>query len=331
MTRSPRSLRGTLCALLLSALAACTTTAPPPTEGAEAATAPRAAPEPTVSAVVPSSPADAQSEPPVPATPETRPAGTAIGDLLVAPTRIVFEGSKRTAEVTLVNVGTSRGTYRISMIDYQMDPSGKLQEIDPEANPSSASRLVRYSPRQVTLEPNYMQTIRILLRKPSDLPPGEYRSHMLFRSIPEPTPAPDPAERPQEGLSIELTPIFGISIPLIIRHGEVGADAEIEDLTLVPDSVASVVKAVSLTLVRKGAKSVFGRLRVTFRPESGGAATVVGLMNGVAVYPPLERRQVTIPIEGEAAPLGPGVLVVTYSDLEGDEERVYAEATARVP
>lgn len=332
-----------LAASLLVGCATATSTAPqapatersvPPTESqsSQPSSIPPRPAEPSVSQVVPSAQeTDVESAAPVPAPPESRPTGAAIGDVLVAPTRIVFEGPKRAAEVTLVNVGQSRGTYRITLIDYRMSESGQLEEIDPESNQFSASRLVRFSPRQVTLEPNYMQTVRILLRKPADLPPGEYRSHLLFRSIPEPRPAPDPTQqKPQEGISIELTPIFGISIPLIVRHGELGSEADIENVSVRPPSAGSP-GSVLVTVVRKGARSVYGRLRVSFRPDGTGESKVLAVMNGIAVYPPLDRRQVTIPIEGEAAPLPPGQITVTYSDLEGENERVYAEATARVP
>src|ERR1700737_1174027 len=40
--------------------------------------------------------------------------GPGIGDLLVAPTRLIFEGRTRAAELTLINIGRQTATYRIS-------------------------------------------------------------------------------------------------------------------------------------------------------------------------------------------------------------------------
>ena len=38
--------------------------------------------------------------------------------------------------------------------------------------------MIRYAPRRVTVPPGGSQQIRILLRRPRDLEPGEYRSHL---------------------------------------------------------------------------------------------------------------------------------------------------------
>jgi hypothetical protein len=119
------------------------------------------------------------------------------GDLLVAPTRVVLEGRQRTAEVTLVNTGSATATYRISFVNLRMNEQGGTTEIEASsARPGEqfAEPLVRYSPRQVTLEPQVAQTVRMQLRLPSDLPPGEYRSHLLFRAIPPVEPARSPTE-----------------------------------------------------------------------------------------------------------------------------------------
>ena len=99
---------------------------------------------------------------------------------------------------------------------------------------ASASRtLIRYSPRQVTLEPRVAQTVRVQLRLPADLPPGEYRSHLLFRAVPSAEAAP-PTTSPAAELSIQLTAIYGISIPVIVRHGETSVTTTLSELDLVP-------------------------------------------------------------------------------------------------
>ena len=47
-----------------------------------------------------------------------------IGDLLVAPTRVVFDGRKRSAELNLANIGQARATYRVSLVRMEMDEIG---------------------------------------------------------------------------------------------------------------------------------------------------------------------------------------------------------------
>ena len=67
-----------------------------------------------------------------PAAEPTKPAlpgSGGAGDLLVAPTRVVLEGTKRGAELTLLNVGAKPATYRISFLEMEMTPEGELKEL----------------------------------------------------------------------------------------------------------------------------------------------------------------------------------------------------------
>ena len=125
------------------------------------------------------------------------------GDLLVAPTRVVFEARRRSAEVTLVNIGTDTATYRISFVHQRMKPDGSLEAVDtPGPGEAFADDLVRFSPRQVTLEPRVAQTVRMQLRIPAGLTAGEYRSHLLFRAIPPPPPPRTPRPPLQPGSAL---------------------------------------------------------------------------------------------------------------------------------
>ena len=96
------------------------------------------------------------------------------GDLVVSPTRVVLEGRTRSAQLGLVNKGSTTATYRITVVNMHMDESGAIKEVaKPVDGQQFADDLFRYSPRQVTLEPGASQAIRLLLRKPKDLADGE--------------------------------------------------------------------------------------------------------------------------------------------------------------
>ena len=175
------------------------------------------------------------------------------GDLLVAPTRVVFEGRQRTAEITLVNTAATAATYRITLVHLRMDEMGGTQEIEAgDTGPGElfADDLIRYSPRQVTLEPRMAQTVRLQLRLPADLAAGEYRSHLLFRAVPAVEPAATAPREPATGLSIQLTPVYGVAIPLIVRHGETSAKAALSGLELVPPAGNGALPALRCRISR---------------------------------------------------------------------------------
>ena len=63
-----------------------------------------------------------------------------IGDLLVAPTRIVLDGRKG-AEVILNNIGDEPATYRVSVEFRRMTPDGGLVDVaEPTRRRTSAPR-----------------------------------------------------------------------------------------------------------------------------------------------------------------------------------------------
>ena len=254
------------------------------------------------------------------------------GDLLVAPTRIVLEGRQRTAEVTLVNTGSARATYRISFVNLRMNELGGTSEIEASgARPGEqfADQLVRYSPRQVTLEPQVAQTVRMQLRLPADLPPGEYRSHLLFRAIPPVEAAKGPAEGDSE-FSVQLTAIYGISIPVIVRHGETSATATLSDLELVASDPAESAPTLRFRIHRTGDRSLYGNLTATYYPP-GGQPVVVGMANGVAIYTPNPTRSAGIQLHvPPGIALRKGRIHLAFTRQEKGNETI-AEADLPVP
>jgi P pilus assembly chaperone PapD len=236
-----------------------------------------------------------------------------LGSLLVAPTRVVFGGARRAAEISLINTGSRAATYRISLIRLRMNERGDVQEIeDGQPGERFADALVRFSPQQVTLEPRVAQTVRLSLRKPADLEAGEYRSHLLFRELPH-ADAPVEESKP-EGVSLRLVPIFGVSIPVIVRHGALTSLLILEDSKLVES--ASGEKVLQVTLQRQGDSSVCGNLEVAYLPARGGRVEV-GRVDGVAVYTPNPSRLIRIPLRRlEAGVLGRGRLVVTFTTTD---------------
>ena len=62
-----------------------------------------------------------------------------IGDLLVAPTRVVLNGS-RGSEIILNNIGEDVATYRVSVELRRMTPDGMLNDV---ADPSAAEQLAQ--------------------------------------------------------------------------------------------------------------------------------------------------------------------------------------------
>ena len=256
------------------------------------------------------------------------------GDLMVTPTRVVFEGRTRTAEIALIHRGTKTATYRLSFQNMRMNENGNLEPIkNPGPGDRIAENMIRYSPRQVVLKPGAPQTIRLLLRKPHDLPQGEYRSHLLMRALPPKdagTNIEQRQRRPGE-ISVQLTMIYGVSIPVIVRNGNLSAKADLSDLAVVPPRSTDDGPGLALHIHRTGDKSIYGDFEVTFMPN-GGSDVTVGKIRGVAVYTPNESRNLRIPLTvPDGMTLKNGHLHVAYRSPPDSGGAVLAEREIAVP
>jgi P pilus assembly chaperone PapD len=249
------------------------------------------------------------------------PAAAGIGDLLVAPTRIVLDGRKG-AEVILNNIGDEPATYRVSVVFRRMTEDGGLLDVDqPTANDKAAEDMIIYQPRKIVLAPHQPQSIRIVARAPEGLPDGEYRVHMLFRAIPPATPvvaAAAAAQAPVKGISFQLTPIYGVTIPVLVRLGNLQATAAIANVTLEKKDGKS---AVALDLSRTGSRSTYGEVRVL----KAGVKEPIAIQKNVAIYTEINRRHVAVAVDdaykGEVA----GPVTVQYVETFEDGSHVIAE------
>ena len=261
------------------------------------------------------------------------PLRSAWADLMVAPTRIVFDKNQRAAQLDLINSGSEIATYRISVVNRRMSETGEFSAIDsPGPGEQFAGELLRYSPRQVVLAPGVGQTVRISLRKPADLAAGEYRSHLIFTKIAAPKGASsiEAEAAPSTEVSVQLTMLVGLSIPIIVRHGETTVSATLTGLRL-PTPVPGQPVTLAFDLQRSGNRSVYGDLSATFTPL-GGAAQEVGKAGGVAVYSPNPLRRVKLELKPPSAlVLARGTLRVTFRERPDAGGKLLAEAAIELP
>lgn len=221
----------------------------------------------------------------------------AASQIMVTPTRIVFDAKTRTETVTVINSGDEEGTYRIMLVNKRMLPDGNIVSAKTaEAGEQFADKMIRYSPRQVTLKPGQSQIVRLSLRKPRDLDDGEYRSHMTFKALPNKQKGVDISafDKNSNNIGVKLTAIISVTIPVIIRHGKTEASVSIDSLNLSPPNEKSPQPMLSMELKREGTQSVYGDFVAEL--ESDGKTTVVGRMNGVAVYTPNASRSIKLPL-----------------------------------
>jgi hypothetical protein len=187
-----------------------------------------------------------------------------------------------------------------------------------------------FSPRQITLAPGTTQTVRVMVRRPASLGPGEYRSHLHFEKLPEPSAATSVEGQGQpQGIGIVLNVLVGASIPVIVREGDTNATVALSHLALQngPDGRPML----ALDMDRSGNRSVYGDLAVSFTP-AGGAEAEVARAGGLAVYTPNAMRHAVVALAPPAgAALKHGILHVTYRERPDAGGKLLAEASLALP
>lgn len=225
----------------------------------------------------------------------------AESEVLIAPTRIVLERGERSAELVIVNKGDEEAAFRVSIENRRMLQDGSLELAeDKREEELFAIDHVRYAPRRVILEPGGKQTIRVSANLSSGLEPGEYRSHLRLMSVPTSAGRSLPAiADPSDGtLSIQLIAIRSLTIPIILRVGELDAEVEIKDLQINDQGQASdngTEHLLIARLSRNGDRSTYGDVQLFL----DGEREPIYFARGVAVYTPNQERDVILPLPAD--------------------------------
>ncbi len=249
----------------------------------------------------------------------------AQGDLLITPKRVVFEGSKQKEGLSLVNIGKDTATFSISFVQRNMNEDGSFVTVNKsDSGQMFADPYLRIFPRTVTLAPGEPQVIMLQCRRKPDMKAGEYRSHLYFRSEVSNKPlGMGKAGKDSKTVSVQLTPVFGLSIPIIIRSGEVNVSATLSDLKL--EIQGEKEQILKLTINRTGNISIYGNITVEYIPLSGKSYEI-GAITGVGVYTNITKRNVSIKLNNPSGkPLKGGKLKVLYTGPEEAKYPLYDE------
>lgn len=230
--------------------------------------------------------------------------------LIVSPERVVFETGQRIQELILANRGDTASKYRISIVNRKMDEWGNLSETTvPANNEFFADSYIRYAPKQITLAPRETQKIRLMSRLPQGADAGEYRSHILIQELPDAKPAQSVDGSDDGELGVNVTAIFGISLPIILRRGDLTMSASIKNPKIEKRDGQTFV---NFELHREGNRSLFGTAKVLTDGKQ------IGILRNVATYLSTPLRNISVRIDPEHANnLSTKELQITFGP-EGD-------------
>lgn len=244
----------------------------------------------------------------------------ALADITITPTRIVFEDRDRFQEVTLVNSGNETKTYDIGWQFYRMiqDREPPYETVEGSITEFDLSQYIVYTPRRVTLSPGGSQKIRMALRRPADVQPGEYRAHMTFKALPddEPIVASDGNKQIQRA-AVKVNVSY--SIPVIFRAGEPNVQAAIESVTFQRNKVNGMLEALVKITRAGGPYGILGHLYI-YDPKG----EVIGEIGNAHIFPEIQSRTFKVPLINEEN-LSGGSIKIELAHYSKSSSKVYAE------
>lgn len=255
----------------------------------------------------------------------------AQGNLLITPVRVIFEKGKSNEDINLTNIGRDTAVYVVSYQHYRMATDGSFTELSPnDTTVKYADANLRIFPRRVVLPPNESQTIRLQYRRSADMRPREIRSHLYFRAdkgkglLGMPLAGADSTK-----MAVRITPVFGISIPVIVRIGSVNATVQLAGVELKNMNDSATVMQVEIH--RSGMASVYGDIKVVYKPLTG-KEVVLATANGVGVYTEIDKRKFSVVLSHKnRTKLKQGKLIITYRNAETQSGNELARLEYQLP
>jgi hypothetical protein len=248
------------------------------------------------------------------------------GSLLITEKRVVFEGREKQAIINLVNVGNETTTYTVSFMEKRMNEDGIFTTLEADSGQMFASPFLRIYPRTITLAPGEPQTVMLQCRRTADMHAGEYRSHLWFKQVEEQIALGKEEPKVESNqLSFNIKALVGMTIPIIIRTGEVELNVLLDSLKL--ECWQDTVQYLTFKISRLGNISVHGDLTAEYIPTQGKPLQV-GAINGIAVYTSINKRNVAMKLNvTPEINLKEGKIKLSYiSRDDAKKKTVFAEA-----
>tara|TARA_R110001592_G_scaffold20926_9_gene84616 strand:- start:2631 stop:3479 length:849 start_codon:yes stop_codon:yes gene_type:complete len=251
-------------------------------------------------------------------------------NILITPTRVVFEGRERFASVTLANNGDKARTYNIDWVYFKMNEGDGTYKVE-DAPPTDfdLSKYLVYSPRRVTLAPGASQKVKLALRRPNEIPEGDYHVHLRFAVDPE---MPEDIIEHQgrdiqkgegrSGAAIRVNVSY--SIPVILIVGKPDVEARIGALSLKRNENTGGLSAL-IPVERVGKPySILGHMYV-YHVDDKGNEDKVGEISNAHIFAEANNRVFDVSLIKEISGGSLRVVLDRYDDQSG--KTPYAEKT----
>lgn len=227
---------------------------------------------------------------------------SAWAGLLITPTILVFGPKDRFASVTLVNSGDKISSYNMKLIYFSVAEDTGSYTLTENVDGVDIREYLVFSPRRVTLKPGEKQKLRIALKRPAELPDGDYRAHLRFEVDDEEADG-DVQAASGAGISGEAARAsaqvkvkVNYSIPVVVRSGaesDLGVEIGQVSFSRDPENGAlNLLVPISKTNLKRSLISYMKVYNVV-----SGKRVLVSELSNANIFEGVSRRSFQVPVK----------------------------------
>lgn len=219
----------------------------------------------------------------------------ATKQLLLTPVRAIFTDRQRSVAIHVNNSGQETISYKISLVTMRKDKDGQLREVQVETDEEKMIKdMIRLSPKRATIKSGERQIVKLMVRKPENLPEGEYQTRLRFSPL---ASSPQSGSGGHKGTTVNVEMLVSSTIPVVIQHGNVTPEVTPADLKVVPGRQKGSDLQAELRLKRQGKGSAFGVVSLDYIPANNPKSLRrIGNQEGVVIYLPETERKIIVPL-----------------------------------
>mgnify|MGYP000505594662 FL=1 len=189
--------------------------------------------------------------------------------------RIFLDKDQRTESFVIFNREQQSQNCHLSFQDFPFDKAGNMgKRITGTLPKSSASQLVRFSPRAFEIKGGSTQAVRFSLRRKANAKASEYQSYLSIN-------CGNSIDENNQASLIRLSPRLVHNVPVVARTGKLKVQLSISDIKI------DVNKKLVFKLNRAGDRSVYGVIEIIDKHSN----KVVNFLQGVSLYVQSDYRQ----------------------------------------
>lgn len=245
----------------------------------------------------------------------------AASGIAFTPQRVEIANGERYAQVNVVNSSKDEPIrYALSTSPVRMTEDGNVSTpTDLTKREALAESMITFSPKRSQLGPGEQQLIRIMVRKPADLPDGEYFTYLTV--TPTEVQPKDRKKKNSEGGGIKTGAriLLGMRIPVVIYHGKTSVDTAITSARFARNVAGG--RDIQISLTRTGNMSSI--VAANAYQIVGSEKKLVAQNIRIVTYIPLAKRQAELVITDPSFKGGPVLIELTpYAEKKNKEEKI---------